>query len=118
MVSKLIYAPIFAASLAYAAEQLKVAQANDTEFQGTAAAFAYSDFAIGFAVGAYGNLISYAYDNDCFSTFFNYAFGNLTYSQYYDTGIPNDGWLETVFFGLDVLGLVVNTFETTGLCMA
>ena len=118
MVSKLIYAPLLAASLAYANETPKVAQANDTEFQGTARAFAYTDFAVGIAVGTYGSLIRQAYDGDCFSAFFNYSFGNIYYSQYYDTGRPTGSFWNNLFFGLDMLGLAFNTSETFGLCMA
>ena len=73
MVSRLIYAPALAASIAYAGtsnsqpELPKVAQANDTEFKDTARWFAYLDFGVGFSVGLYNSLISYAYDDDCFS---------------------------------------------------
>ena len=81
MVSRLIYAPAMAATVAYAgisADHPQVAQANGTEFEGSARAWAYTDFAVGMAVGFYTSLISYAYDGDCFSSVFNFAFNNIS----------------------------------------
>ena len=80
MVSRLIYAPAVIASAAYAgtsSEHPQVAQAEGTTLSGSARGFAYGDFAVGFAVGVYSSLISYAYDDDCFSTLFSFAFGNI-----------------------------------------
>lgn len=83
MVSRLIYSPAIAATVAYAgisAEHPQVAQASGTVLKDTARAFAYTDFTVGFAVGFYGSLISQAYDDDCFSNFFNFAFYNIAQS--------------------------------------
>ena len=83
MVSRLIYAPAMAATVAYAgisAEHPQVAQAEGTTLKDTARAFAYTDFSVGFAVGFYGSLISYAYDDDCFTGFFSFAFNNIMQS--------------------------------------
>ena len=57
MVSRLIFAPAVAASVAYAgasAEHPQVAQAEGTTLAGSAQGFAYTDFAVGFSVGLYG----------------------------------------------------------------
>ena len=67
MVSRMIYMPTVAASMAYANSNTepKVSQASGTEFQGSAKSWAYVDFGVGFAVGMYNDFISHAYDDDC-----------------------------------------------------
>ena len=78
MVSRVFMAPAVAAMAAVTtAKNPFVSQANGTELQGTAGAFSLADFSVGLAVGSYGSLTSIAYDEDCFSTFFNFAFDSV-----------------------------------------
>ena len=116
MVSKFIFAPALLAVAASAALEPQVGQATGTQFQGTARAFAYTDFAVGFAIGAYKTLISYAYDDDCFSTLFNLGFSSFTYSGYYDTGVNLDRWWNQLFFGLEMGGLLLDSTSALGQC--
>ena len=118
MVSKLIYAPALLAVAASAALEPQVGQATGTEYQGTARAFAYTDFGVGFAIGGYKTLISYAYDDDCFSTLFNLGFSGLNYHHYYDTGINTSTVLNQVFFGLEMGGLLLDVTSAVGQCAA
>ena len=68
----------------------RVSQSTGTELSANAGMWSLADFSVGFAVGAYEHTITRAYAGDCFSTVFSFAFNNMAYSQYSDTGYPRD----------------------------
>ena len=85
MVTKLLFAPALAATMA----QADLFDKPDN----AASAFAFSDLAVGLVAGGYGTLIGRTYARDCFSSVFNLAFDNLSYSQLADTGVETEtGW--------------------------
>ena len=53
------------------------------------------EFFVGMSVGAYDTLQSAAYDNNCFSRIFSFTQDLIEDTSYFDSGIPDDGWVET-----------------------
>jgi len=58
---------------------------------------------VGLFIGAYDYLQLEAYDYNCYSQVFDFFMFQLPdASKYFDTGIPDDGWVETSLFWFEM----------------
>ena len=51
-----------------------------------------SDWIVGFVMGGYGPLVTYARDDDCFSAFYGWGTAAIEFSRYFDRNFDTNNW--------------------------
>ena len=74
------------------------------------------EFIMGMTIGAYDTLQSAAYDNNCFSRVFSFTQDLIEDTEYFDKGIPKDGWVETWRFWGQMTGTTFRLIGITAKC--